>query len=174
VYADGEASRSLLESQRPDGWRIIVGARSMDEVDPDMELLELPPLEDLHADLPWMIGAWINEIAPSKRATAGALERLVRVARDRGLDRLEEVLLAAVAASGEAIAEEHVPLDGYGTALVDELLQAPNPLAALEERLIREVLGRCEWRMQEAADRLGISRVTLWRKMKDLNIEKSS
>lgn len=172
VYADGEAARSLLESQRPDGWRMIIGVRSADEDDPEIKVLELPPLEDLHADLPWMIGAWINEIAPSKRATAGALARLVRVARDRGLDRLEEVLLAAVAVSDEAIAEEHVPLDGYGTALVDEVLQEPNPLAALEERLIREVLDRCEWRMQEAADRLGISRVTLWRKMKDLGIDR--
>lgn len=172
VFADGEAATSLLESKRPEGWRVIVGARNADKVHPDMELLELPALEDLHADLPWMIGAWINEIAPSKRATAGALERLVRVARDRGLDGLEEVLLAAVAASDDAIAEEHVPLDGYATALVDELLQTPNPLAALEERLIREVLDRCEWRMQEAADRLGISRVTLWRKIKDLDIDR--
>jgi transcriptional regulator of acetoin/glycerol metabolism len=34
------------------------------------------------------------------------------------------------------------------------------------------VLDRSEWRMQEAADRLGISRVTLWRKLKDHGIER--
>jgi len=39
---------------------------------------------------------------------------------------------------------------------------------------LREVLERSEWRMQEAADRLCISRVTLWRKMKELGIEKPS
>lgn len=173
VYADGENADSLLDSQRPDDWRLMIGTRKLDGEPAGMEVLQLPPFEDLHVDLPKMIGAWVEEIAPEKRLTTGAVQRLVRLARDCGLDRLEEVLLAAVAASGEAIEEEHVPLDGYETALVDELLQAPNPLAALEERLIREVLDRCEWKMQEAADRLGISRVTLWRKMKDLNIEKN-
>ena len=53
-------------------------------------------------------------------------------------------------------------------------MKAPNPLAALEERLLREVLERCGWKMQDAAERIGISRVTLWRKMKDLGIEKDS
>ena len=96
------------------------------------------------------------------------------MARERGLQELEEVLVAALAAADECIEETHLPVDGYGTALVDELLKSPKPLAALEERLIREVLDRCCWRMQEAADRIGISRVTLWRKMKDLGIEKGS
>ncbi len=172
AYADGEDVEALLAAQRPEGWRLMIGLQSAQEAPPGFELLELPAIEELHADLPWMIGAWIDEIAPRKRATAAALERLVRVARERGLGRLEEVLVAAVAASDEAIAEEHVPLEGYGTALVDELLQEPKPLAALEGRLIREVLDRCEWRMQEAADRLGISRVTLWRKIKDLGIDR--
>jgi transcriptional regulator of acetoin/glycerol metabolism len=40
--------------------------------------------------------------------------------------------------------------------------------------VLREVVELCGWRMQEAADRLGISRVTLWRKMKDLGIEKNA
>jgi transcriptional regulator of acetoin/glycerol metabolism len=57
---------------------------------------------------------------------------------------------------------------------VDELLKAPKPPAALEERLLRGVLERCGWKMQEAAERISISRVTLWRKMKDLGIEKNS
>ena len=43
----------------------------------------------------------------------------------------------------------------------------PKPLAALERRVLREIVELSGWRMQEAADRLGISRVTLWRKMKD-------
>ena len=80
--------------------------------------------------------------------------------------------MAAVAVAGDRIEESHIPVDGYGTALVDELLQESDPLSALEERLLREVLERSEWRMQEAADRLCISRVTLWRKMKELGIEK--
>jgi transcriptional regulator of acetoin/glycerol metabolism len=70
--------------------------------------------------------------------------------------------------------EAHLPGDGYGTAWVDEVLREPDPLTALERRVLNEVLQRCGWRMQEAADRLGISRVTLWRKLKDHRIERPS
>jgi transcriptional regulator of acetoin/glycerol metabolism len=38
--------------------------------------------------------------------------------------------------------------------------------------LLRAALERCDWRMQEAAEKVGVSRVTLWRKMKDLGIER--
>jgi transcriptional regulator of acetoin/glycerol metabolism len=56
--------------------------------------------------------------------------------------------------------------------LIDELLLDDDPFAALERRLLTEVLRRSGWRMQEAADRLGVSRVTLWRKLKDHGIER--
>jgi transcriptional regulator with PAS, ATPase and Fis domain len=174
VYADGDDARSLMDAQRPDGWRMIVGARSSNDTEATLTVLELPPLGTRFEDLPLMIGAWIEDLAPRKTASPGALSRLVRIARDLGLGPLEETLMAAVAVAGDRIEESHIPVDGYGTALVDELLQESDPLSALEERLLREVLERSEWRMQEAADRLCISRVTLWRKMKELAIEKPS
>ena len=121
-----------------------------------------------------MIMAWIEELSPRTRVSRAALERLARVVRDRGFEEMESVLTAALAVGGDCVEEGHLPVDGYHTAFVDELLKAPKPLAALEERLLREVLERCGWRMQEAAERVGISRVTLWRKMKDLGIEKGS
>jgi transcriptional regulator of acetoin/glycerol metabolism len=89
------------------------------------------------------------------------------MARELGFERLQGVLLAAVAVAGDELDEAHLPGDGYGTAWVDEVLREPDPLTALERRLLDEVLQRCGWRMQEAAERLGISRVTLWRKLKD-------
>jgi transcriptional regulator with PAS, ATPase and Fis domain len=172
IYTDGDDFGSLIDERRPDGWRMIIGARNSDGVDRKMTVLELPPLNTRFEDLPLMISAWIKGLAPRKTTSPGALGRLVRIARDRGLDPLEETLVAAVALAGDRIEESHIPVDGYGTALVDELLQESDPLSALEERLFREVLERFKWRMQEAADRLGISRVTLWRRLKELGIEK--
>jgi len=173
VYACEGDAESLVESNRPEGWRVVVGASS-DPEGSSFETLELPSTQELKEDLPQMIVSWIEELAPRTRVVPAALERLTRMARDRGFGELEGVLTAALAAAGERIEEDHLPVDGYQTALVDELLQSPKPLAALEERLLREVLERCGWKMQEAADRVGISRVTLWRKMKDLGIEKGS
>jgi len=174
VYAFGDHAGSLLRAQRPEGWRVVVGASGADEIEAPMELLELPSLEELSADLPRIIGAWVEDLAPGKKVSAGALDRLARMAHDRGLADLEGVLTAAIACAGDRIEQADLPVDGYQTALVDELLRAPSPMAALEERLIREVLERSGWRVQETADRLGISRVTLWRKMKDLGIGKNS
>jgi PAS domain S-box-containing protein len=171
VYACDGRSESLLGSDRPEGWRVVIASTTMPDSS-SLETLELPSAEDRQEDLPQIIVSWVGKIAPSTRITREALERLVRMARDRGFEELEGVLTAALAAAGECLDVKHLPVDGYRTALVDELLRAPKPLAALEERLLREVLERCEWRMQEAADRLAISRVTLWRKMKDIGIEK--
>ncbi len=172
VYAFRDQAESLLDSHGPDGWRVVVGARSADEIHPSFEILNLPSLEELASDLPGMIGSWFEEIAPRKSVHPAVLDRLSRMARDRGLEELEGVLISAAAAAGEHIEECHLPADGYHTALVDELLRAANPLAALEEHVLREVLERCGWRMQEAAERIGVSRVTLWRKMKDLGIDR--
>ena len=171
LYVSGESAHGPLDGTRPEGWRVVIGAARMPE-SRALEILELPRAETLADDLPHMIVKWVEELAPRARISPGALGRLVRLARERGLEELERVLVAALAAAGECVEEQHLPVDGYGTALVDELLQSPKPLAALEERLLREVLDRCGWRMQEAAERIGISRVTLWRKMKDLGIER--
>jgi PAS domain S-box-containing protein len=173
MYASGDGADSLFSGTRPDGWRVVIGGMCADEAS-SFEELELPSVDEMEEDLAKMVVAWIEELSPRTRVSQQALERLVRVVRDRGFEELERVLTAALAAAGDCVEQEHLPIDGYHTALVDELLKAPNPLAALEERLLREVLERCGWRMQEAAERVGISRVTLWRKMKDLGIEKNS
>jgi transcriptional regulator with PAS, ATPase and Fis domain len=173
VYADEDQAESLLESSSLDGWRVIIG-NSEGRESPSLETLELPSAEDLTDDLPRIIVTWIGALSPRTRVEPAALDQLTRMARDRGFGELEKILTAALAASDGLIEVGHLPVDGYGTALVDELLQAPRPLAALEKRMLCEVLERCGWRMQEAADRVGVSRVTLWRKMKDLGIEKGS
>jgi transcriptional regulator with PAS, ATPase and Fis domain len=171
MYACGDGIDDLFDGARPEGWRVAIGGTRRSEV-ASLEVLELPSVEELDEDLLKMIAAWIEDISPRTRVSQRALERLARVARDRGLEDLEGVLTTATAVAGDCVEEEHLPVDGYHTALFDELLKAPKPLAALEERLLREVLERCGWKMREAAERVGISRVTLWRKMKDLGIDR--
>jgi PAS domain S-box-containing protein len=173
LFADGDAADALLSGDRPEGWRLVIGGSDAPRESP-LEVLELPSVEELDSDLSTMIVRWIQELAPRTRASHAALGRLERVLRDCGFKELERVLTTALAMAEDRLEEDHLPIDGYHTALVDELLRSPKPLAALEERLLREVLDRCGWKMQEAADRIGISRVTLWRKMKDLGIEKGS
>jgi transcriptional regulator with PAS, ATPase and Fis domain len=176
LYADGEDGICVLETTPAAGWRVIVGCDSAEDVAArsaaPVEILVLPELDLLAEDLPLMLTAWVSSLRSSLRVTAAALDRLCRLARAEGLERLQPVLATAVSAAGDRLEDAHIPVETSRSVVIDELLSAPEPLAALEERVLREVLERCGWRMQEAADRLGISRVTLWRKLKDHGIER--
>jgi PAS domain S-box-containing protein len=176
MFAVGEAAASVLEAPPPAGWRVIAGvSRAADwqlRTALDHERIEIPRADELADDLPLIVAAWVRQLSPGLGIEAPALERLARMARELGFARLQSVLHAAVAAAGERLDETHLPTAGYGTAWVDDVLREPDPLMALERRVLNEVLERCGWRMQEAADRLGISRVTLWRKLKDHGIER--
>jgi len=175
MYADGCAAAALLESTPPEGWRVIAGL--LPEMGPPedglrVEIVSLPAMDEIREDLELMVAAWIDQLAPGKTVAPGALGRLGRLASGCGFEALEKALVAAVASSDGRIEEEHVAADGYGSDLVEKLLESDDPLAALESHLLTEVLHRSGWRMQEAADRLGVSRVTLWRKLKDHGIER--
>ena len=175
MYADGEAAVTLLASDPPDGWQVVAGVTpEYQPVDGHLvaEVMELPSMEELRDDIALMVTAWAETLAPGITVSPEALQRFCRIACGCGLEGLGKALVAAVATADERIEEEHVPADGYSSHLVDELLQTENPFAALEGRLLTEVLHRSGWRMQEAADRLGVSRVTLWRKLKDHRIER--
>jgi PAS domain S-box-containing protein len=175
MYADGSSAALLLETPVPEGWRIVVGTALDREPDHDgvaAEVIEVPPVEDIRDDLGLMVAAWVRELAPGTTVSPVALRCLGRLACGGGFEALERTLVAAVAASNGRIEQEHVSTDGYGSHLVDELLRSDDPFAALEGRLLTEVLHRSGWRMQEAAERLGVSRVTLWRKLKDHGIER--
>ncbi len=172
--SDGEAGP--LSETPPEGWRVIVGVDEPPDVHGDdllpHEVVEIPTAKDLRVDIPLIVSAWLRELAPSLKIHPLALDKLTRVAQDVGFERFQRVLHGAVGAAGDQLEEHHIPEDGYRAAYVDELLAQDDPLSALERRLLFEVLERSGWRMQEAADRLGISRVTLWRKLKDHGIER--
>lgn len=174
MYVEGPSARGVLELEPPPGWRVMVGAPESSALSVasmlELAVLELPPLEDRPEDLVPMVIAWARQLAPDTEVEADAAACLARLGREAGLDRLAEILSAAVAAAKGTVSVHHLPVDGYGAAMVDELLRTPNPLLAAEGILIREVLERSGWRVQDAADRLGVSRVTLWRKMRDHGI----
>ncbi|MGD8439732.1 MAG: PAS domain-containing protein [Holophagae bacterium] len=178
MYADGASADSLFADAPPDGWCLIAGVprgRRIDTRGVVVEVVELPTVDDVAEDLALMVTAWAGGMVPGVTVSPAAAQRLGELAQQRGLEAVETVLTAAAAAAaaGDGCIEDvHIPADGYSSFLVDELLETDNPLAALESRLLLEVLQRSNWRMQEAADRLGVSRVTLWRKLKDHGIER--
>jgi DNA-binding NtrC family response regulator len=169
--ADCASARTSL----PPGWRLIVSAASEGELAPlgggELALVRVPPVGELAADLPFIVRAQLAALSPTLQASAEAVAILAEIARGRGFAAFATAAAAAVGRANGQLDSSHLVEEG-GVVLVDAVLAQSNPLMALEERLLRQVLDRSEWRMQEAADRLGISRVTLWRKLKDHGIER--
>lgn len=176
MFAEAESGIEVLRGPPPDGWRVIAALADSELLGSDEllahEAIELPRAADTGDDLPMIVAAWVRSLDPTLAVQPKALDRLSQMAVELGFGRLQKTLHAAVAAAGDVLEEGHVPVDGCRAVLIDELLSQGDPLAALERRMIEEVLDRSGWRMQEAADLLGISRVTLWRKLKDYGIER--
>jgi len=174
-YLEVEAGEGADAGGIPSGWRVIYGVRSREEVERlalDLEVLELPPVGSRREDLPGMVVAWVEQLSPGTTVSPEALSRLCSLAQDRGFGCLRAALGRALAVAREELAEAHLPAETVADAVLEEALAADDPLAEAERLVLREVLDRCCWRIQDAADRLGISRVTLWRKLRDHGIEK--
>ncbi|MCD4748128.1 MAG: PAS domain-containing protein [Thermoanaerobaculales bacterium] len=176
VYADGEFASGLLEGPAPEGWRRVVGVNRLDGLPPEAdriaEVVVLPDVDQLREDLPAVLAAWIRQLKPGIKISAEALQKLTLSALEGGFDGVAKSLSLAVAAADGRLEADHIPGAAPETLFMDRLLLESDPLAALEKRLLLEVLDRSEWRMQEASDRLGMSRVTLWRKLKDHGIQR--
>ncbi|MBT5534894.1 hypothetical protein HOK31_17640, partial [Candidatus Poribacteria bacterium] len=75
---------------------------------------------------------------------------------------------AFVRCDGASIELEHLPLEltSRPADIVALALAASDPLGALEAELVRRAVDECGGSRERAAKRLGISRTTLWRKLR--------
>lgn len=174
---DGQTS-SLWQRDLPAGWRRFFGVSDVNGLQPssdrEVSIVHLPSPDILQAELPLQLAAWVRQYREDLEISAEALGRLGEIALDRGLDGVAEILPAAVAVANHRLELSDLPHPSPQALFIDHVLETDDPLGTLERRLLTEVLERCEWRMQEAADRLGMSRVTLWRKTRDYGIERPS
>lgn len=166
-----------LEGQRfPSGWRRVFGVEQLDGFrlrrEAETVVIELPPAGRLVDDLPFIMAAWIRQSRPELDIAPEALRWLGEVAVERGFDGVAEILPAVLAGANGRLEPGEVSRSVPQTLFIDQALDSEDPLGALERAFLVEVLERHDWKMQEAADQLGMSRVTLWRKTRDYGIER--
>jgi PAS domain-containing protein len=91
--------------------------------------------------------------------------RLAGIDADPGLQRADALRPRLVALGGRV-----TPLRSGGASLGEVVFlthaEQPRTLAERERQAIVDTLQRTSWRLAEAARRLGISRTTLWRRLK--------
>lgn len=140
--------------------------------------ITLPPLRERPEDIRWLTERLLAAMAMEQGKPLAMSETFLRdvMARDwRGNVReLRSYLEQAVVLSEAGILDE--PLED-SVRSVSEKAQDSGDIAPLhlmvedaERRHIRRALNRCEGSVSKTADLLGISRKTLWEKMKRLEV----
>ena len=147
--------------------------------------IEIPPLRDRHEDIEPLARAILARVTERhKRAlrfSPNTLRALVRHAWPGNVRELENALEYAVAvAQGQTILPDDLPPDVWDAAVpaaAPDPPPAPPPEppaapASAEREQLREALEACHWKRAAAARKLHMSRTTLWRKMRELGLDR--
>ena len=133
--------------------------------------IQLPPLRDRQNDIPLLAKNFLRIFSERQkkelRDFSSEAIRIIMGCRWTGNVReLENTIEhAVVLAKGKTVEAVDLPL--LVTKLADQAPNAPSKtITDNEARLLREVLEECNWNKTEAAQRLGISRSTLYEKIK--------
>ncbi|MEW6500596.1 MAG: sigma-54-dependent transcriptional regulator [Thermodesulfobacteriota bacterium] len=140
-------------------------------------LMELPPLRQRSEDIPLLVHHFVSLVAaqfgkPAPEVGADFLEALVSYPFPGNVRELQNIVERAVALAQEpALSPRDLPPDIFLT----ETRPAPpemmtDHLKLLEQEHIFEVYRRTGFNQTETAKLLGISRTTLWRRLKECHL----
>ncbi len=137
----------------------------------------LPPLRKRRNDVPLLARYFMRRFAAEQgkdidEFSSEAMRMLLNYQWPGNVRELQNcVEHAVVLASGKRIEASDLP-EALDLEDFDETADSPGTgtITETEARLLREVLDECDWNKKEAARRLGISRNTLYRKLKKYQI----
>jgi DNA-binding NtrC family response regulator len=142
--------------------------------------IRIPPLRERPEDIPALTEHFLKRFAlrirrPVTGFTPGAMELLVSYGWPGNVRELANAVeRAANLASGQLITEADLPAS---LTVADETVATTTaePREAIERAHERErlltALEHARWNQSRAAEQLGMSRTTLWRKMREHRIE---
>jgi two-component system response regulator HydG len=136
--------------------------------------IEMPPLRERRVDVPLLVQHFVDELAPRYRTARGvtreALECLVEAPWPGNVRELRNAIEhALVLASGERIALADLPVEvreARDTSAPRRSGPPLDPEQSADRASLLSVLDRARWNRTLAARMLGVSRMTLWKRMK--------
>jgi DNA-binding NtrC family response regulator len=138
--------------------------------------ISIPPLRERKEDIPPLAEHIMRRFASRQRRavnglTPGAAELLMAYSWPGNVRELENAIERALnLASGDLITEADLPASVTVSSENARRLPTPRDASSDRDKLV-ETLDRCHWSHGRAAASLGISRTTLWRKLRELQIE---
>jgi len=140
--------------------------------------IRLPALRERKDDIPLLVRHFIDKFNREmsmevRHISPAAMELLMEYEYPGNIRELEHIIEHAfVRCQGNTVSPEHLPKDLQAKAAVERVLNTDEPLKSLEREMILKSLHETKWKYNETARMLKMSRTTLWRRMKDLRIEK--
>ncbi len=139
-------------------------------------VLELPPLAERLEDLPLLVEEFVRKFnnltgKSVKGVSPGAMELLMRHLWPGNIRELEHAIEHAfVLVKDDTIRPAHLPGDLQAAVPKDESAAGLAPIEQNERETIIRTLKTNHYNRNKTAAHLGISRITLWRRMKKLKI----
>jgi PAS domain S-box-containing protein len=142
--------------------------------------IELPPLRERRDDIPLLIQHFIKRYNAemSKKIEAvspEAMEVLFNYDYPGNIRELENIIEhAVVLCLGNTVLPSHLPRNIFSVSedLVELAMKREDPFKVMERQLVLKSLAQTGWNYRATADLLKVSRTTLWRKLKQLGIDR--
>ncbi|GAB6950014.1 sigma-54 dependent transcriptional regulator [Hoylesella timonensis 4401737 = DSM 22865 = JCM 15640] len=131
--------------------------------------LHLPPLRERREDITALAGIFLKRYAamynkPETKFSAGAMTKLEEQPWYGNIRELQHAMeKAVILCSGTTIAEDDIE---SGPARQEKPIEDVRTLDEMERRLIEKTICECDGNLSQVAFRLGISRQTLYNKIK--------
>jgi DNA-binding NtrC family response regulator len=145
--------------------------------------IKLPPLRERREDIPLLVDAFLKRCGEArgkelKGVSESALAMLIDYAWPGNVRELENVIERAVTLSlGEKISPDDLPSGVQGARgdrrVLDEAAEKTLPLHEIEKEYIKKILEKMGGNKYQAAHVLGIDRKTLYRKLGEIEEDKS-
>ena len=134
----------------------------------------IPPLRERCQDIPLLVEHFIQKFNQQiGRAIEGVSRDAMAILMEHrfagNVRELENIVeFAFVKCQGRRIERRHLPQDLTASTrdIVAAALTAKDPLKALQRELIRRIVQECDGDTRLAAGKLGVSRTTLWRRLR--------
>jgi len=144
--------------------------------------IQVPPLRDRRNDIPLLARNFLKKFAEEQNKTvqhfsSEAMRLLLNYDWPGNVRELENSIEhATVIAKGKNVEVSEVPAGiQQARPRISKISNgSKHSIMENEKNLLREVLGECNWNKKETAAKLGISRSTLYEKLKKYNIAKQT
>jgi DNA-binding NtrC family response regulator len=136
----------------------------------------VPPLRERKEDIPLLVRYFLDKFCPpmNKKITTiseEAMEILGQYSYPGNVRELENIIQRSVImGQGSTLLPHYLPPEIRKTSSYSEA----ESLAEMERKMIETTIRKCGGNLRKTSQRLGISRTTLWRKIKKFDIDTAS